>query len=158
MSDLIYKIGITQIDNVGDVNAKKLIAYCGGVEAVFKERKTALMKIPGIGSLVAQSIVNQKVTDRAEREIEFINKNGIQTYFYLDDNYPFRLKHCEDSPIIMYSKGNMNLSQEKIISIVGTRNVTQYGKEFCNDFVKSLAPLNPLIISGLAYGVDINAH
>ena len=158
MSNLIYKIGITQIENVGDVNAKKLIAYCGGVEAVFKEKKTALMKIPGIGSLVAQSIVNQNVIDRAKKEVEFINKYNIQTYFYLDDNYPFRLKHCEDSPIIMYSKGNMNLSQEKIISIVGTRNVTQYGKDFCNSFVESLAPLNPLVISGLAYGVDINAH
>ena len=67
MSDLIYKIGITQIDNIGDVKAKKLIAYCGGVEAVFKEKKTALMKIPGIGSLVAQSIVNHKVIDLAKK-------------------------------------------------------------------------------------------
>ena len=158
MSKLVYQIGITQIDNVGDINAKKLIAYCGGAEAVFKEKKSALLKIPGVGSLVAESILNQKVTDRAKKEIEFIIKNDIQTYYFLDDNYPFRLKHCADSPVILYGKGKMNLNQERIISVVGTRKITQYGKDFCQNFIESLAPLHPLIVSGLAYGVDINSH
>ena len=158
MNELIYKIGITQIENIGDINAKKLIAYCGGAEAVFKEKKSALMKIPGVGSFVAESILNQKITDRAQKEVEFIAKNDIQTYYFLEDNYPFRLKHCADSPIMLFGKGNMNLNQERIISIVGTRNITQYGKDFCQSFIKSLTPLKPLIVSGLAYGVDINSH
>jgi DNA processing protein len=90
----------------------------------------------------------------------FLEKNGIKSYFLLDKEYPERLKHCEDSPIIMYFKGNANLNKQKIISIVGTRNATQYGKEHCNELVKNLQinGHNPLIVSGLAYGIDICAH
>ncbi len=157
---LRYKIGISLINGLGSVNAKKIIAYLGGVEAVFKEKKSNLLKIDGVGSFLASNIVNNKVLDKADKEIEFIEKNDIRSFFYLDDNYPYRLKQCADAPILFYMKGNVDLDQKKIISIVGTRKVTEYGKGLCEKLVAEIEQNghNALIVSGLAYGVDITAH
>ncbi|MGD0711593.1 MAG: DNA-processing protein DprA [Bacteroidales bacterium] len=158
MSDLLYKIGITLIPGVGDVNAKKIIAYCSGVEAVFKEKKAALLKIPGVGQTLAEAITKHSVLGRAEKEIKFIEKHKITTLFYLDKGYPERLKHCVDSPVMLYYKGNADMNVNKVIGIVGTRNATEYGKKICHDIVEGLTPHDVLIISGLAYGIDVHAH
>ena len=158
MDDLIYKIAITQIPLVGDVMAKKLIAYCGGVEAVFKEKKNKLMTINGVGEALANAISKQNVLQRAEEEIKFIEKYKIQTYFYLDSDYPTRLKQCNDSPVMLYHKGNTELNNEKIIGIVGTRNASEYGKNITEKLIEEIAYHKPLIVSGLAYGIDICAH
>ena len=150
------------IPKVGSINAKKLIAYCGGVEAVFKQTKKALLKIPGIGESVASEVINNKVIDKAEREIEFITKYSIKPYFFLDPEYPERLRQCEDGPIMLFvkSKQDVNFNQEKYLSIVGTRKATDYGKEVCNNLIEGLAlkGYKPVIVSGLAYGIDISAH
>ncbi|HZK06840.1 MAG TPA: DNA-processing protein DprA [Bacteroidales bacterium] len=155
---LAYQIGITLLPGVGDVIGKKLIAYCGGAEAVFKESREALKKIPGIGSKLIDSIFSHNVLDRAKEEIEFIEKNNIQPLFYLDKQYPARLKNCEDSPIMLYQKGHTDLNTAKVVSIVGTRKATEYGKEICNKIVEGLAGYNVLVLSGLAYGIDTCAH
>ena len=159
---LLYNIGITLLPGVGDVTAKNLIAYCGSAEAVFKEKKSRLEKIPGIGSITAEVISQSDVIKdaliRAEEEIKFIEKEGIAPFFFTDENYPFRLKQCDDGPVMIYTKGNMNLNSEKIISIVGSRKSTAYGKKICEQIVDSLASYNVLIVSGLAYGIDITAH
>jgi len=157
---LKYKIGITLIPGIGSISAKKLIAYCGSIEAVFKEKKKALLKIPGIGESLAESVINQKVLGLAEKEIEFINRYEINYHFYLDEDYPARLKNCEDGPIILFCKGKTNFNQAKVLSIVGTRSATDYGKECCNKLTDDLKARNHqvLIVSGLAYGVDICAH
>jgi len=156
--DLLYKIGITLIPGVGDINAKKIIAYCGGVEAVFKEKKKALLKIPGVGLTLAESILKNKVLSRAEKEIAFLEKYKISPLFFLDKQYPERLKHCVDSPVMVYYKGNTDLNVQKVIGIVGTRNATNYGKKICHEIVENLAPLNVMVVSGLAYGIDVHAH
>lgn len=156
--DLLYKIGVTLLDGVGDINAKKLIAACGGAEAVFKAKKHQLLKIDGIGEFIANAVVSQNVLSRAEKEVNFILKNNIQPLFYLDKNYPQRLKQCIDSPVMLYYKGNADLNNRKVISIVGTRKATDYGKQFCADLLKHLQIHQPLIVSGLAYGIDICAH
>jgi len=156
--DLLYKIGITLIPGIGDINAKKIIAYCGGVEAVFKEKKKALLKIPGVGLTLADSIVKHNVLSRAEKEITFINKYKITPLFFLDKGYPERLKHCADSPVMLYFKGNSDLNSHKIIGVVGTRNATDYGKKICREIIEHLALYGVLIVSGLAYGIDIHAH
>ncbi|OQX80050.1 MAG: DNA protecting protein DprA [Bacteroidetes bacterium 4484_249] len=155
---LIYKIGITLIPGVGDVNGKKLIAYCGGAEAIFKEKKKNLLKIPGIGEATVNSIISQKVLERAEKEIEFIDKYKITPLFFSDKAYPQRLKHCTDSPLMLYYMGNTDLNNPRIISIVGTRRASEYGREICNKIIEGLTDLNVLVISGLAYGIDTNAH
>jgi DNA processing protein len=155
---LKYRIALTLIPNIGDILARRLVAYCGSVEAVFSERKAALEKIPGIGTVYAKAVLGQTVFSRAEEEIKFIERNGITPLFYLDAAYPKRLTHCEDSPVMLYMKGDADLNTEKIISIVGTREATDYGRELCEKLVADLAVFNPLIVSGLAYGIDVYAH
>lgn len=157
---LKYKIGITLIPGIGSINAKKLVAYTGSVEAVFKEKKKDLIKIPGIGTQLVDNIINQNILTQAEKEVEFINKYNISYHFYLDDDYPARLKNCEDGPVMLYYKGETNFNQAKVLSIVGTRNATDYGKNWCNQFLDELKARNHqvLIVSGLAYGIDICAH
>lgn len=155
-----YQIALTLIPGIGPVKAKNLLAYCGSAEAVFKEKQSALLRIPDIGETTAASIASIK-TDallRAEKELLFIEKNGIRPLFYTDKEYPERLKLCEDSPVVLYARGNMYLNTNKIVSIVGTRNATNYGKSFCEDLLSGIAHLNPLVLSGLAYGIDICAH
>jgi DNA processing protein len=155
---LKYQIALTMIPKVGGITAKKLIAYCGGVEAIFKEKKSALLKIPGIGEMLASSITGHDIFREVDKEIEFIRKNQIQTYFYTDAGYPARLKHCEDGPILLFFKGNADFNKEKVIAIVGTRSITEYGKQKCHEIIEGLRKFNPLVVSGLAYGVDAKAH
>ncbi len=146
------------IPGVGDVNGKKLISYCGSPEAVFREKRKALMKIPGIGEATVSSILSQKVLERAEKEMAFIEKYNIQSLYYTDKEYPLRLRHCIDSPILLYYKGNANLNAEKVVGIVGTRRATEYGKESCKKIVEGLADIGVLVVSGLAYGIDTCSH
>lgn len=155
---LLHNIALTLVPGVGDVAAKKLIAYCGSAEEVFKAKKNLLLKIPGMGEMTANSLVNQAVLSRADAELNFVLKHNIEVLFYLNDNYPKRLKHCADSPIILYFKGNANLNAEKIISIVGTRKASEYGKKNTQHLVEELSAQQVTVISGLAYGIDIYAH
>lgn len=155
---LIYQIGLTLIRGIGDVNGKKLVAYCGSPEAIFKESTSALLKIPGIGKSTVNSIKSQKVLDQAESEIEFINKFKIKPLFYTDSDYPARLLNCEDNPLMLYYKGNANVNSQRVIAIVGTRRATNYGKSRCEEIIDDLRNRNVLVVSGLAYGIDSCAH
>ncbi|GAB1417460.1 DNA-processing protein DprA [Bacteroidales bacterium] len=155
---LLYQIGLTLIPGVGDVLGKKLVAYCGGPEAVFSEKKRALEKIPGIGAALIHEITHQNVLGRAEQEMDFITKKGIQPLFFLDKKYPKRLQHCADSPLMLYYYGNADLNMQKVIGIVGTRKATDYGKHWCEQFIEELSTNEVLIVSGLAYGIDSCAH
>jgi DNA processing protein len=157
---LKYKIAITQIHGIGNILAKNLIAYVGSVEGVFCEKKQHLAKIPGIGEVLAEEIVSQNVMLRAEKEVEFILKNNIRSIYFTDRDYPYRLKECPDSPIMLYCKGKCNLNEGKFIGIVGTRSATQIGKENSAKLVYELSSMisQVTIVSGLAYGIDISAH
>ncbi|MBU8891374.1 MAG: DNA-processing protein DprA [Bacteroidales bacterium] len=158
--DLKYKIALSLIPKVGHITAKKLVAYVGNFEGIFKETKSNLMKIPGIGSVLADLIINTDVLPKAEEEINFINEHKINPIFYLDKEYPERLKHCEDAPVLIYTLGKVDLNTRKIISIVGTRKATTEGIAFCEKLIKDLKQRehNPIIVSGLAYGIDAAAH
>ncbi|UCH14174.1 MAG: DNA-processing protein DprA [Bacteroidales bacterium] len=157
---LKYKIGIGLIPKIGPVLAKRLVSYCGSIEGVFREKSRNLSRIPGIGEKIAGYIVENDVMEKAEKEVEFMIKNKIKSMFFLDDNYPERLKHCYDAPVMIFVKGETDFNREKILCIVGTRNATNYGRDMCNKLVEGLAVNNHnvLIISGLAYGIDICAH
>lgn len=159
---LIYKIGITLLPGVGSITAKNLIAYCGSAEAVFSSKKSHLEKIPGIGTIAAETITNSAIQkdalERAEKEIRFIEKENINPLFFTDDTFPRRLKECADSPVMLYTKGVMNLNAERIVSVVGSRKSTSYGKKICEQVVDAFTAYNVLILSGLAYGIDICAH
>ena len=154
----LYEIALTFVQGIGDVTGKKLVAYCGGAEAVFCETKKALAKIPNITENVVKSIMSKDVMARAEAELLFVEKNGITPLFYLDTQYPKRLQHCHDSPMLLYYKGEANLNTEKVVGVVGTRNISEYGKYITENIIGELAADNVLIVSGLAYGVDAAAH
>jgi DNA processing protein len=158
---LKYYIAIEHIPNVGSVTAKKLIAFCGGVEAVFSEKKTAMSKILGIGDGLVNSILSKRdeALKIAEKEIIFIEKNKIKTFVYTEKDYPKRLQLCDDSPVVFFSKGDVDFNSSKILSIVGTRKATDYGTEVCEKLIADLAVAHkPVIVSGLAYGIDVCAH
>lgn len=159
-NNLCYKIAISIIPGIGPQSAKKLIAYTGSIEGVFKEKGRTLQKIPGIGKEMARRVTENDVLDRAKQEIEFISTQNITPCFYLDKAYPRRLSNCQDAPLMIYIKGTTNLNAEKIISIVGTRNATPYGREQCENLIADLKKNghNVTIVSGLAYGIDICAH
>jgi DNA processing protein len=158
--DLAYQIALSLIPGIGCITAKTLVAYTGSAEQVFREKENALRAIPGIGTVLSKNISTAKVLSRAEKEIEFITNNKIQALFYLDEQYPVRLHSCDDAPIILYVKGNPELNAEKMISIVGTRHATEYGKEMVDSFVSGLSEKGHKIsiVSGLAYGIDVRAH
>jgi len=157
-SDLKYQLALSMIPGIGDISAKKLIAYCGGAEAVFKAKKQHLLKIPGLGDKAVKAIFSSNLMGEAEAEIAFMTEHNIKAHYFLDKSYPQRLLHCEDGPILLFTKGKMDINREKMIAIVGTRNATVKGKAFCEKLIEALAQHQPTIISGLAYGIDITAH
>ena len=138
----IYQIGLTMINGVGDILARHLLQTLGEAEAVFAEKQQLLERIPGIGSVLAAEIKRPEVLQRAEKEAVFIEKNHISCYFLADANYPARLRECPDAPVLFYFKGNTNLDATRIISIVGTRNATEYGRELTESLLKDLSQIN----------------
>lgn len=156
--DLFYLLALMKVDGVGDIIAKKLLNHCGNAEAVFKLKTNQIAAIDGIGSALLKNIKDKTIFEKANQELEFVKKNNINVSFFQDETYPDRLKHCIDSPVLIFTGGNINLKDKKVISIVGTRQITSYGTEFCRKFIEDVAPLDPVIISGFAYGVDIVAH
>jgi DNA processing protein len=158
---LKYYIAIELIPNVGSITAKKLIAGCGSIEAVFSEKKSAISKILGIGDILANSIFSKRdeALKIAENEIKFIEKNEIKTFVYTEKGYPKRLLNCDDSPVVFFAKGDVDFNAAKILSVVGTRKATDYGIELCEKIIADLAVTHqPVIVSGLAYGIDVCAH
>lgn len=156
----IYQIGLTMINGVGDILARQLLQTFGDAEAIFAEKRQNLEKIPGFGSLTAAAIKRPEVLLQAEKELAFIEKNQIACYFLTDKNYPKRLRECPDAPVLLYYKGNTDLNASRIISIVGTRHATEYGRAMTEELIQTLSASFPdlLIVSGLAYGIDVCAH
>jgi DNA processing protein len=159
MSDeLLYQVALTMIPNVGTVQAKILVEQLGSAAEIFKAKKKDLEAIEGIGSLKASWIKNYDDFSAAEEEIEFIEKYNITPIFLTDPAYPKRLLNCYDSPTLLFYRGNADLNASKIISIIGTRNNTDYGRQITEQLVYELQALNVTIVSGLAYGIDAIAH
>ncbi|NDV42184.1 DNA-processing protein DprA [Flagellimonas sediminis] len=153
--EIIAALRLQAIPNIGDITAKKLIAHCGSPKAVFEDKLHHLLKIDGIGKQTLRDLFKPIYLDEAEGEYQFLSQEGITPLYFMDEAYPTQLKHCVDGPIVLFQRGNMDLKHRKIISVVGTRNVTNYGTTFCESFIDEIAPLDPVIVSGLAYGVDI---
>lgn len=154
----LYHVALSMIPGIGPLLARQLIAYVGSVEQIFKEKSQNLAKIPKIGEVLADAIAHAQTLNMAEHELRFAQKNNISILCYSDENYPQRLKNCDDAPLFFFSKGSVDFNAPKILSIVGTRNMSDYGKRLCKEFVQQIAAHNPIIVSGLAFGVDICAH
>lgn len=143
---------------VGNHTAKRLISFCGGLEGVYHRSSAALRQIPGIGPILSKSVAKGKVLIKAEKELNFARNNGIRVLCYLDEAYPSRLRQCIDGPLILFSKGDGKLNPERAVAVVGTRNATDYGKRVTREIIRDLAGNVGQIVSGLAYGIDAEAH
>lgn len=154
----VYQVALSLIPGVGNFLTKNLISYCGSAKAVFNYPRHKLHKIPGIGAKTADSIINSQLLKEAEEELRKAEKHGAELFAYTDKAYPNRLKQISDAPNILYYKGSVPLEATKTVAIVGTRQATSYGRQITEQLITELAPYKPLIISGLAYGIDITAH
>jgi DNA processing protein len=157
-NELLHILALQHVSKIGDITSKKLISHCGSAEAVFKEKASNLLKIDGIGSVTISDLHKSNHLKAAEDELRFIDENNIDAFYFTDEEYPDKLKHCIDAPLVLFQSGNVQLKEQRLISIVGARKITTSGIAFCERLVEELAIYNPVIISGFAYGTDITAH
>lgn len=157
-NELFHVLALSQVDGVGDIVAKKVISHCGSAENVFKATVKELKAIDGIGDVLLKNLRKKTVFERAEQELQYIQNEKIKVLYFQNEDYPDKLKHCIDGPVLLFASGNFDFQNRKMISIVGTRQITSYGTEFCKKLIEDLAIFNPIIVSGFAYGVDIVAH
>jgi DNA processing protein len=145
------------IPGVGGVTAKKLMAAFGSPRAIFEAPTSKLERFLNAN---AKNLNKNEILKQAEKELTYINSNNIRMLFYTDNDYPQKLNQCDDAPAILFMKGMTDLNNSKIISIVGTRNASNYGLSLCKKFVTELSEkkYKPLIVSGLAYVIDVCAH
>lgn len=153
-----HQIALTLIEGVGPLIAKKLLQHFGSAAQVFNANQKQLLQIDGIGKKTAEAVLQTNALALAEKELEFIDKHQIKVLFYENEDYPKRLKSCYDAPLLLYYKGTADLNASKIVSIVGTRNATAYGKMLCKQLIEVLKPYDVLMVSGLAHGIDAAAH
>lgn len=154
----LFKIALSQLHGIGPSRASQLISKMGSILDFFNKSNREIYLQTGM----AKSILNNMNRDQAllfaEKQLAFNFKHHVKTHFFLDSDYPRRLKQCSDLPIVLYSKGKMDLNTCKIVSIVGTRNQTEYGYKILKDLINKFVESDILVVSGLAYGVDISAH
>lgn len=157
-NELIYKLALSLIPGIGGYTFKQLISYCGGAKEVFNAHPARIQRIPGIGTHTISLLRNNSSLSKAESVLKLCESQGVKILFHSDIEYPARIKNIPDAPAVLYFKGNCNLNSARAISIVGTRKASSYGIEVCKQIVKDLKKNNALIVSGLAYGIDITAH
>lgn len=157
---LRYRIALASVKGMNRLLAESLVELTGDVSAFFTLSQRELSDLTGWNSSLFSEVERGKALMAAAGEVEFIRKNNITPLFFTDADYPQRLLECDDAPLILYYKGNVSFQQPRVVSIVGTRHATPYGKNFVDTLVRDLADTCPdtLIVSGLAYGIDIAAH
>jgi len=156
--EIIYHISLTQVPQIGDVHVSYLLKHFIDPAEIFKASRRELELLPGIGSVRASKIKKFKSFDLAEQEIKYAEENHLKILVKGYGDYPRRLEHCIDSPHVLYFKGNANLNADKAISIIGTRSPTEYGRENTCSLIKDISSYEPVVFSGLAYGIDTIAH
>ena len=159
--DPLYSIALTRMTGFNFDVALHLYRTLGDGRNVYDHRHDLHDVLPGISSHLAAALQDWSLPlARAEQELAFTAKHGIEVLPLGHDHYPQRLAECADAPIVLYYYGNADLNQRRIISIVGTRRCTAYGQDLIHRFICDLRKQCPevLIVSGLAYGVDICAH
>ncbi|MBO7248672.1 MAG: DNA-protecting protein DprA [Bacteroidales bacterium] len=158
--ELVYACAINRIFNYSCSKARLLVSRFPFPSDVFRLNRRELVEIFGQGSHFADDILNPVNLDLGQKDVEWALSNGVRIYYIGDADYPRRLKECADAPVILYFRGSCNLNCGRVVSFVGSRKATQYGLDMCRQLVESLSELSepPLIVSGLAYGIDIAAH
>lgn len=155
----IHDLALNFTSGVGTVTLRNLVNHFGSSQAVLEAPEAKLQLVDGIGNKLSSLIKNnQSAYERAEREIAFAEKYNVQLLTFSDDAYPRRLKECYDAPSVLYYRGNADLNSNRVVSIVGSRKATHYGRNLCDELVEALTDYNVIVVSGLAYGIDSFAH
>ena len=159
-TESLYRIALTMVPAIGPVTARRLIRKTGSARAAFIQSKEVLEKIEGIGPRVIRSLHAGSWLEQADKELEFLERHRLSLLYYEDPDFPHRLNHCEDGPILLYSMGEQGLNAEKSLAVVGTRKASSYGRDICRELIRGISELVPgvTIVSGLAYGIDVIAH
>lgn len=152
------RIALTLIPQIGDVVARHLAEHFGDAASIFSASRRELERIPTVGPFRADAIRQFGDFHRTDEEIRFLERHHITPLFWTAADYPSRLRHCWDAPVLLYARGNMDLRAPRMLAVVGTRRPSAYGTDCCRALVAGLAPLNVTIVSGMAYGIDITAH
>jgi DNA processing protein len=152
------QIALTFLSGIGSRRARIIIAHFSDLAEFFAEKKLNLAKIPGISSQFVSHKQRIAALLEADKVLHYLDRIGAQTVFFTENGYPRRLKQCPDAPLLLYAKGNIDWNPEKVISIVGTRHASDYGKQLTQELIAGLAGTNTTIVSGMAYGIDICAH
>lgn len=156
--DLLFQIALTEVPGIGAVHARFLIQQFGSAEAVFKAPLKRLESLEGFGKTRAGAIRHFHDFSSAEKEIAFLEKFQIRPLFISDPDYPKRLLNCYDPPTLLYYKGSADLNASRVISVIGTRNHTEYGKQLTENLIRDLSGQKILVVSGMAFGIDALAH
>lgn len=158
--EIIYSLALTLTPGIGHIWGKKLVEEMGSATEVFRLRGELPERIPGVSSRVIEALQWREPFERAQQEYAFAMKNRLSCLTFNSEDYPSRLRECEDAPILLFFKGEADLNALRIINMVGTRHATPYGTEICATFLRELKALCPdvLVVSGLAYGIDVHAH
>lgn len=156
----LYSIALTMIPGVGHIGAKRLVDGMGSAADVFRLRSELPDRLPGVSRRIVEALDAPRAIERAREELAFVQKKQIRCLTLADEAYPSRLRECEDAPVVLFFRGNADLNALRIVSVVGTRRTTDYGLQTCATFLRELKELCPdvLVVSGLAYGIDIQAH
>lgn len=154
-NEIVAWIRLQRIPGIGPINGRRLVQYFDGVQGIFDQSVRDLVQLAGVGPVMAERILNPTCQKEAENEYRRILKDGIQCLPFSGRAYPELLRECPDAPLILYQKGSITFSGRYLLSIVGTRSMTDYGRRVCEQLIKGLVPYNPVIVSGLAYGIDI---
>ncbi len=156
----LYSIALTMIPGVGHIGAKRLVDGMGSATDVFRLRNELPDRLPGVSRRIVEALDAPRAIERAREELAFVQKKQIRCLTLADEAYPSRLRECEDAPVVLFFRGNADLNALRIVSVVGTRRTTDYGLQTCATFLRELKELCPdvLVVSGLAYGIDIQAH
>ena len=157
-AELLQHLSLTMIPQVGDIQIGILLKHFGSAASVLSASAKALEEVPGIGTVRAASIRNCHVQQRVEAEWRFIQKNHIKVLVKGNQGYPSKLEHCMDAPHVLFYKGSSGLLNKRVVSVVGTRSPSQYGKDRVVELMAVLGQYNVMVVSGLAYGIDTVAH
>lgn len=158
--ELTALLTLNRIDGLGSAGARFLYEQLGSAKEIFKCREHLKELIPGVRQSLIEALDCSGYYSFVREELEFIERHGISCITFADEDYPVRLRDCCDAPLVLFKMGNANLNALHIVSIVGTRKATDYGLGVCRSFIRELCRLCPdiVVISGLAYGIDVQAH
>jgi DNA processing protein len=157
-TELFYQIALSRIPQIGVVNARRLMSYFETASAIFSANRSDLVKIPHIGPVLAESVFQKHILHEAEQILKACEQSNVRVLFYLDPDYPDRLKQIYDAPIMLYQQGQVDLNALSMLAVVGTRKATDYGRRVTHRLVEDSLGAHVTFVSGLAYGIDVEVH